>query len=88
MFRSKLWRSVNPACFPHVRGDVPNLWRNVWGQLMFSPRAWGCSVARGRSFHASPVFPTCVGMFRHESGRIKTRLGFPHVRGDVPALQK
>ena len=51
----------------------------------FSPRARGCSAALEPVVEAFRVFPACAGMFRGGHGGFRHDLGFPRVRGDVPA---
>ncbi len=91
--------------FPHTRGDgpdpvdamfSPHAWG--WSELVrarraFSPHAWGWSVTR-RCSNSKDVFPTRVGMVRHNGSWnvFPTRVGmvreagisFPHTRGDGP----
>ena len=54
--------------FPHARGDVPPKRRDSFCFERFSPRPWGCSLARVLSASAIAVFPTPVGMFRYICG--------------------
>jgi len=50
--------------FPHRRGGVPlalDVTVPVW---LFSPQAWGCTVAKVNGGKRWVVFPTGVGVYR------------------------
>ena len=72
--------------FPHTRGDGP-LWICEFRfSELFSPHAWGWSVA-GPCFGLwYRVFPTRVGMVREASQPRTLEDGFPHTRGDGPGI--
>ena len=86
MFRSSGDVSYIPICFPHARGDVPCYAGCTTDAVVFSPRTWGCSGIGRLNAEATIVFPTHVGMFRHNPWRRSGGGGFPHARGDVPLL--
>ncbi len=75
---------TGPACFPHPRGDGPNLGGFVDHHPPFSPPAWGWPDAARETVRAADVFPTRVGMARQPPRRICWRSCFPHPRGDGP----
>ena len=87
MFRPFLNSAPYEVCFPHTRGDVPSCRLSFRLAFMFSPHTWGCSAPSPGSRVRSVVFPTHVGMFRGEGGRLQAVLRFPHTRGDVPAAR-
>ena len=70
--------------FPRVRGDVPDVTRNLRMMGEFSPRARGCSCKCSVWGSIRCVFPACAGMFRSCSRAFRAFRCFPRVRGDVP----
>ena len=52
---------------------------------MISPPAWGWPAIEDVSKKLKADFPTCVGMARNHKSRRDSSVGFPHLRGDVPA---
>ena len=84
MFRTDRPAYQQPFRFPHERGDVPRLAARGKLTPTFSPRAWGCSVARPVRMPQRHVFPTSVGMFRWRLARFNICCRSPHTRGDVP----
>ncbi len=74
-------------CFPHTRGDGPVQGGSSVGSEVFSPHAWGWSVCRAVRSSSKLVFPTRVGMVRFSAPFQKPGRGFPHTRGDGPALE-
>ena len=71
--------------FPRVRGDVPSPPCGSSALSRFSPRARGCSRPFWAGKLAENVFPACAGMFPLSYADEYPHLGFPRVRGDVPA---
>ena len=71
--------------FPRVRGDVPFRYQVVIVVIVFSPRARGCSFGYLIDTRSHDVFPACAGMFLWRIKGLRSRYGFPRVRGDVPA---
>ena len=85
MFPMREGARKQKACFPRVRGDVPQRsWRTAHNPL-FSPRARGCSGSSAANDSFSSVFPACAGMFLRTFSVAFGAGGFPRVRGDVPA---
>ena len=85
MFPNEFIVQAQVHSFPRVRGDVPSR-RQVWShQCRFSPRARGCSQLCHMMLCHMRVFPACAGMFPGSEFLIQVELGFPRVRGDVPA---
>ena len=85
MFRSGDPARGHHASFPRVRGDVPRRCAPGEPPNVFSPRARGCSASLKPPAWSGWVFPACAGMFRMKVPQGAGRLGFPRVRGDVPA---
>ena len=73
------------ACFPRIRGDVPAGSTPRWRRSAFSPHTRGCSAVSKAVSRAWSVFPAYAGMFRADMGVMANLLGFPRIRGDVPA---
>ena len=48
-----------------MRGDVPIPCLCCYGNMAFSPHAWGCTAYQGTHSPAYRVFPTCVGKTRY-----------------------
>ena len=69
-----------------MRGDVPSSMPATQSKLTFSPRARGCSVLVVEGGALRRVFPACAGMFRQPPAPASSKVRFPRVRGDVPAL--
>jgi hypothetical protein len=70
--------------FPHTRGDGPYPPPIKSNCSRFSPHAWGwsdCGYIHGWNHR---VFPTRVGMVRHDRWRSDLPQCFPHTRGDGP----
>ena len=63
MFRAVHSLGGFSECFPHARGDVPDVLRALYQPITFSPRPWGCSEVAGGGDYIPRVFPTPVGMF-------------------------
>ena len=63
MFRRQDLAIYCTACFPRVRGDVPQIGENLQATVEFSPRARGCSAILIIGFRIESVFPACAGMF-------------------------
>ena len=84
MFPPTLQLSWHRACFPRVRGDVPQTRAPNATPNPFSPRARGCSGAGFASVPSRCVFPACAGMFLELAKWSRPRNCFPRVRGDVP----
>ncbi len=75
---------VAAPSFPHPRGDGPPIFAAPIRAFVFSPPAWGWSVARAGRGQFQAVFPTRVGMVRHEHSLPHPQKRFPHPRGDGP----
>src|SRR5690606_36451217 len=75
------------CCRPHARGGVPRPDSAGHGQPRSSPRAWGCTVARSLVNRYELVVPTRVGVYRLCGCRAALRIGRPHARGGVPAIE-
>ena len=86
MFRSTSFVDAFWSCFPHTRGDVPDIKAGLSQPILFSPHTWGCSIPRGLLHLGKYVFPTHVGMFLFDLRCFIANLRFPHTRGDVPLL--
>src|SRR5437870_3782387 len=84
MDRKEAWFAAGRGSFPHARGDGPMAGCVDAFTELFSPRAWGWTGLRGGGLLAADVFPTRVGMDRHEVDFRRDRAGFPHARGDGP----
>ncbi len=70
--------------FPHTRGDGPiDRLCHLAGNA-FSPHAWGWSASMVSSQQSLLIFPTRVGMVRHEHITKSIPNHFPHTRGDGP----
>ena len=64
MVRNPWSRACTTMCFPHPRGDGPDVGVGNDVGSRFSPPAWGWSVAREGAGARVSVFPTRVGMVR------------------------
>ncbi len=72
---------------PHTRGDGPKYPSPSGKARMYSPHAWGWSVARICKKIKNLVFPTRVGMVRYNLLAILPPARIPHTRGDGPSFQ-
>ena len=70
--------------FPRMRGDVPQLFKALFGTEKFSPHARGCSPVTPTQTFDTKVFPACAGMFLMALLQAEDTEGFPRMRGDVP----
>ena len=69
-------------CLPHVRGGVSRRVYLSRGTGPSSPRAWGCFLLERLLSFPSPVFPTCVGVFRSvEADFLHTKKSSPRAWG-------
>ena len=55
---------------------------------MFSPHTRGCSYRTWEPIMGTMVFPAYAGMFLLAGWWHWANLGFPRIRGDVPALMR
>src|SRR5690606_18438038 len=69
---------------PHARGDVPLSTLDSGHHALSSPRTWGCTAEFFNNLQLLVVFPTHVGMYRHQGGYRLLQQRLPHARGDVP----
>ena len=78
--------TARSKCFPRIRGDVPTV--NFAGLLgvAFSPHTRGCSYSTPTVGKTPGVFPAYAGMFLRRRKDHRCHLGFPRIRGDVPAM--
>ena len=84
MFPHITLHRVDTTRFPRVRGDVPIKPCRVAHQMLFSPRARGCSGEWWLRCARPGVFPACAGMFLKRVHDTIIDGSFPRVRGDVP----
>ncbi len=81
------WTKKNPSPgFPHPRGDGPRHRRSRNPSAVISPPAWGWPEDGRRHRRSRQDFPTRVGMARIYSNSGYVAQGFPHPRGDGPAM--
>ena len=73
------------GCFPRRRGDVPQMKVAESPLLTFSPHTRGCSIIFRWWCGSWRVFPAYAGMFLIEGDTNLRHVGFPRIRGDVPA---
>ena len=73
--------------FPHPRGDGPEERKFIRSRFSISPPTWGWPVVGWGNLASLRDFPTHVGMARLHSASRSMRRGFPHPRGDGPALR-
>ena len=85
MFRRGACALVLPACFPRIRGDVPQPACKALVFIKFSPHTRGCSAIAPEVTETLGVFPAYAGMFRFDFTRACELTGFPRIRGDVPS---
>ena len=82
MFRLLMFMENSIEGFPRVRGDVPDDERSICTNVVFSPRARGCSCALEEGKAEGYVFPACAGMFQEGSVIVVTSVLFsPRARG-------
>ena len=72
------------CCFPHARGDGPDVNNVFLNSGLFSPRPWGWSASACGPSCGGSVFPTPVGMVREIIELVSMYRSFPHARGDGP----
>src|SRR5438876_388184 len=72
--------------FPHTRGDGPDATSTYLTGSSFSSHAWGWSACGLVLTVPDFVFPSRVGMVRVVISSSRRRPGFPHTRGDGPAV--
>ena len=70
------------ACFPRIRGDVPNGFLTDATPDLFSPHTRGCSASLDAIKGFMLVFPAYAGMFLTLSAHVEQQRVFsPHTRG-------
>ena len=84
MVRWENTTGIIQVSFPHACGDGPTSGPSGFSTHAFSPRVWGWSGNFVISAFFAVVFPTRVGMVRHDSSSQTLPLGFPHACGDGP----
>ena len=57
--------------------------RLISSHILSSPRPWGCFWSARQCGTCAPVFPTPVGVFPGDHGRLPVLLGLPHASGGV-----
>ena len=85
MVRSPTRESCFGHRFPHTSGDGPSPYPLPMRSGRFSPHKWGWSVDMLHHPCGIGVFPTQVGMVRHEKHHYRAAGSFPHTSGDGPA---
>ena len=68
---------------PHARGGVSPREKLPVPARISSPRPWGCFSFHPRVRPLLALFPTPVGVFLRQSGRIPSCHSLPHARGGV-----
>ena len=51
------------SCLPHMRGDLPDLWKEAVEKAGPAPRAWGCTRRSGIHSLQLPTRPANAGMY-------------------------
>ena len=72
--------------FPRIRGDVPPIPPAIPSPPAFSPHTRGCSETLRASGFDLHVFPAYAGMFLIHQLAPVSKIRFPRIRGDVPAV--
>ncbi len=72
---------------PHTRGCSYRTWEPIMGTMVF-PHTRGCSLHQIGGEPITDVFPAYAGMFLLAGWWHWANLGFPRIRGDVPALMR